>query len=339
MGTIHWAIIGLGQIAEEFAPAIRQAGGQLYAAGSRDQAKADDFARRHQANLAYGDYDELLADPNVDIVYIATPHVNHAHIIERCLLNGKHVLCEKSITVTGVELARVNALAAARGLLLAEAMTLYHMPLFHQLKAFIEAGKIGNLKMIQVQFGSLKPDDPESRFFHPDLAGGALLDIGTYALSFARFFLSRQPKVIDSAVNRYPTGVDESSGTVLKTDSGELVTVSLTMRAKMPKVGILAGDLGYLTVENYPRADQAVFTAADGTKETLMAGAAKDALVYEAQAMQRAVKSLPEMDQQSLEYKKAWAQAQIALCTEQSADVMDLMDQIRQHWKKSDSQL
>lgn len=141
---------------------------------------------------------------------------------------------------------------------LAEAMTIFHMPLYRKLEELQQGGKLGPLRLIQMNFGSYKEYDMKNRFFNRNLAGGALLDIGVYALSFARWFLSSQPDQVLSQVRFAPTGVDEQAGILLMNPQQEMVTVSLSLHAKQPKRGMVAFDQGYLEVYEYPRADQAV---------------------------------------------------------------------------------
>lgn len=286
----NWAILGPGRIAADFAEAVYGAGGHIYAAGSRSLNRARAFAEEHHIEKVYGSYDEMLKDDNIDIVYLSTPHSNHYKYLIKCLESGKHVLCEKAITINSEQLNHTVRLAEAKHLIVAEAMTIYHMPLYKKLKEWVAAGKIGRLKMIQVSFGSLKPYDAKSRFFNMDLAGGALLDIGTYALSFARFFLSSQPSEILTAVKTFETGVDEQSGIILKNPDDEMAVITLTMRAKLPKTGIIAGDKAYITVDNFPRASSAAITYPDGTTEIIEAGDTSKAMVYEFEDMNSAIR-------------------------------------------------
>jgi len=187
--------------------------------------------------------------------------------------------------MTSEELREETALAKENNLILQEAMTIFNMPLYQKLKEIADSGQLGQLKMIQAPFGSYKEPDPTNRFFNPDLEGGALLDIGTYAVSFARFFLSSTPTVLFSEMVPFETGVDEESVTILKNDDNELTSVNLSFQAKMPKKGIVAYEKGYITISEYPRADQAEITYRTGETQTVEAGKAEDALNYEIQTM------------------------------------------------------
>ncbi|SFH69446.1 Predicted dehydrogenase [Pisciglobus halotolerans] len=277
--------------------------------------KAKAFADQYNIPKAYGNYDSLLFDPEIDVVYIATPHSHHADLILKSLRNGKHVLCEKAITMNGKQLEEAVYLAKEKNVILAEAMTIYHMPLYHKLKDIISSGQLGKLKMLQVSFGSLKEADPSNRFFNKEIAGGALLDIGVYALSFARFFLNQQPSEILTTMNLYETGVDEQSGILLKNEKNEIATVSLSFRAKMPKVGMAAFEKGYITVTDYPRADKALITYPDGATETVEAGDSAKALHYEIAHMTDKILNGTKDDYLAL-----------------TQDVMAIMDDLRQQW-------
>ena len=316
MSKLNWAILGPGTIAKDFAKAIEEVNGKIYAVGSRSVEKAKKFAEGYNVEKVFGNYDEMLNDKNIDVVYISTPHCNHYEYIVKSLQNNKHVLCEKAITVNGGELREVVKLAEEKNLIVMEAMTLFHMPLYKKLSEIIQNGKIGKIKMLQVAFGSLKEYDVNNRFFSKELAGGALLDIGTYALSFTRYFLSSKPSVLFTTMKKFETGVDEQSGIILNNKDDEMAVISLTMRAKQPKKGIVAGEKGYITVENYPRADKATITYPDGSVETIEAGDINKALVYEVQDMNDCILKIHQNDTIKL-----------------SLDVMEIMDEARKQWE------
>ncbi|OOM73958.1 Gfo/Idh/MocA family oxidoreductase [Clostridium sp. BL-8] len=315
MSKVNWAILGPGTIAADFVKAINEVNGKTYAVGARNIQKAKDFADKYDIEKVYGNYDEMLKDDKIDVVYIATPHCNHYEYIMKSLQNNKNVLCEKAITVNGNQLNEIVNLAEQKNLIVAEAMTIYHMPLYRKLRKLVDDGKLGKIKMIQVNFGSLKEYDVTNRFFSPDLAGGALLDIGTYALSFTRFFLSSKPEEILTTVKKFETGVDEQSGIILKNTDDEMAVISLTMRAKQPKRGIVCGELGYITVENFPRADKATFTYPDGRMEVIEEGDMSKALTYEVENINNYIMNKNKNDTLEL-----------------SIDVMNIMDEIRKQW-------
>lgn len=312
--TYNWGILGPGGIAGRFAGALREAGRGVYAVASRSLQRARAFGDEHGARVAYGSYDELIADKAVQIVYIATPNDSHYRYIMQCLQNGKHVLCEKAITLNVRELREADALAKKNGLILMEAMLLYHMPLYPVLREAVEDGLLGPVRMVNVTFGSVQPLEAQNRFFNKQLGGGALLDIGVYALSFARYFLSSQPEILATDMLLHETGIDEQSGIVLRNREGQTCCVTLAFRSKLPKCGIVSGERGYLLIDSFPTADRAVFTGTDATRKEFSAGDSKKGFVYEIEDMERAIE---EKGESSMAY---------------TLDVMDLMTQIRAKW-------
>ena len=317
MKKYQWGIIGLGNIAHEFAEHFDQETSELAAVASRTIDKAEAFAQRYHIPKAYGSYQEMLNDQEIDIIYIAVPNRQHSQHIMEALAANKHVLCEKAITMNKKELTEAMKLAEEMNLVLAEAMTIFNMPLYQQLRSLIDTNKLGALKMIQAPFGSYKDPDPTNRFFNPELAGCALLDIGTYAVSFARFFLSSQPEVIASTMVPFETGVDEQSVTILRNKENELATISLTFQAKMPKVGIVAFKEGYITITDYPRADRAEIIFNDGTKEWIESGSTAQAMNYEIENMVKTIKG--ELPNRSLFL---------------THDVIEILDGMQKLWQK-----
>lgn len=314
--TYKWATLGTGVIANELAQALQALGGNLYSVANRTYDKGLAFAEKYGIQKVYHHIDEVFEDPEVDIIYISTPHNTHIDYLRKALAAGKHVLCEKSITLNSQELEEAIALAEKNHVILAEAMTIYHMPIYQKLKALIASGKLGPLRMIQMNFGSYKEYDMTNRFFNRQLAGGALLDIGVYALSFVRWFMSEQPNQLASQVKLAPTGVDEQVGILLSNDQGEMATIALSLHAKQPKRGTIAYDKGYIEIFEYPRGQKAVITyTEDGRQEIIEDGQTAQALSYEVQDMEKTVAGLGNR-----------------MCLDYSKDVMDIMTQLRKDW-------
>ncbi|HHT7803237.1 TPA: Gfo/Idh/MocA family protein [Streptococcus suis] len=311
-----WATLGTGVIANELAQALQAMGGNIYSVANRTYEKGVNFAKKYGIEKVYEDIDQVFEDPEVDIIYISTPHNTHINYMRKALAGGKHVLCEKSITLNKDELAEAIALAEKHHVILAEAMTIFHMPIYRQLNEVIASGKLGSLKMIQMNFGSYKEYDMTNRFFNKNLAGGALLDIGVYALSFVRWFMTEKPNQVASQVKLAPTGVDEQVGILLSNDAGEMATIALSLHAKQPKRGTIAYDKGYIELYEYPRGQKAVITyTEDGRQEMIEAGDTAKALSYEVADMERAVSGLE--NKMYLAY---------------TTDVMDIMTQLREEW-------
>ena len=287
---LNWGILGTGWIAHEMGEALNEVNGEIYAVCATTLENAQKYAEEFQVTKAYGSADEMIADPNVDIVYIATPHNLHYQFLLQAVKAGKHVFCEKSITVNSRQLEECVAIAKEKGLVICDGMTLLHMPLYKKLKEMISEGAIGDVKMVQVNFGSCKEYDVTNRFFSKELAGGALLDIGVYATSFARFFMKSKPNVVLTTANYFETGVDETSGILLKNPDGEMAVMALTMRAKQPKRGVVAGEKGFIEIYDYPRAAKATITYTEtGKTEVIEEGDSTKALQYEVADMQNYV--------------------------------------------------
>ena len=312
---LRWAVLGAGVIANEMAQALRAMGRTLDAVGNRTQEKAVAFAKKYGVKKVYDDYHQMFTDPDIDAVYLTTPHNTHMTYLEQALSHGKHVLCEKSITLNSGELERAVKLAEENHVVLAEAMTIYHMPLYRVLRKRLASGELGRVNLIQLNFGSFKDYDMSNRFFNRSLAGGAMLDIGVYALSLARLFLDSNPDQVKSFVRKAPTGVDESAVVSMVNREGQLVSAALSLHSKQPKRAVISCEKGYIEIMEYPRADQALIVdAATGARETVQAGRTADALVYELEDMEAAVRGEGDM---LLPY---------------TADVMALMTRLRRDW-------
>lgn len=311
-----WATLGTGVIANELVQALQAMGGNLYSVANRTYDKGVEFAQKYGIEKVYQEIDDVFEDPEVDIIYISTPHNTHINYLRKALKAGKHVLCEKSITLNSEELAEAIQLAEENQVILAEAMTIFHMPIYRQLSEVVASGKLGDLKMIQMNFGSYKEYDMTNRFFNKNLAGGALLDIGVYALSFVRWFMTEKPNQVLSQVKLAPTGVDEQVGILLSNDAGEMATIALTLHAKQPKRGTIAYDKGYIELYEYPRGQKAVITyTEDGSQEVIEAGETAKALSYEVADMEKAVAGIENT--MHLGYTQ---------------DVMGIMTQLRKEW-------
>lgn len=315
--NLNWAVLGTGVIANEMAATLQKMGKKLYAVGNRTHAKAVTFGEKYAVEKVYDTIDEMFIDPNVDIIYITSPHNTHYPFMKKALQNGKHLLVEKSITLNSAELEEMAALAAEKGLVLAEAMTIWHMPLYKKLWGIVASGQLGKVQMITMNFGSFKKYDMTNRFFNRNLAGGAMLDIGVYALSVVRSFMAQQPKNLMTQWLPAPTGVDEQATILLQNDLGQMATVALTMHSKQPKRAMISCEKGYIEIMEYPRADKAIIVDAEtGAVQTIEEGKTADALYYEMADMEQAVLTGDHSAMQ-LDY---------------SRDVMAIMTELRSRW-------
>lgn len=317
---IHYnrEIVGPGWIAHDMANALIQEDVGVYGVASGHYSSAKKFSEECSIKHVYESYQAMFKDGNIDIVYNATPHNSHYEIMKDALLHNKHVFSEKAIIINSDELEECVEIVKERHLAISDGVTLFHMPLFKELKKVISLNYLGPVKMVQVNFGNFKEYDVNNRFFNPNLAGGALLDIGVYAVSFARWFMTSKPNTSLTTMTPLETGVDESSGILLKNIENEIATISLTMRAKQPKRGLVACENGYIEVYNFPRADKAKITyTKDGHTEEIVCGESRLALNYEIRDMEEYVSSLN--GQENLGY----------VC-----DVMDVLTEVQRLWGK-----
>lgn len=314
---LNWAVLGTGIIANEMAQALGKMNKKLYAVGNRTHQKALDFAKKYDVQKVYDNIDDMFVDENVDIIYITSPHNTHYKFMKKALENGKHILVEKSITLNSRELDDMIALANKNNLILAEAMTIWHMPIYKKLWKIVQSEELGKVQMITMNFGSFKEYNMENRFFNMNLAGGAMLDIGVYALSIVRSFMSEKPDEILSQWKASLTGSDEQATVLLKNRQQQMATVALTMHSKQPKRAMISCEKGYIEIMEYPRADKAIIVDAQtGAVTKLESGTTENALYYEIMDMENAVKT----DDPS------------AMCLAYTKDVMDIMTKLRKDW-------
>lgn len=316
MSDIKWAVLGTGVIANEMAVALKKIGRNIYAVGNRTYSKAVDFAKKYGIEKVYDDYNDMFTDSDVDVIYITTPHNTHIEYMKKAIRNGKHILVEKSITLNSRELNEAMELAALHNVVIGEAMTIYHMPVYKKLKEILDSGRLGKVNLITMNFGSYKEYNMNNRFFNRNLAGGAMLDIGVYALSFIRYFMTEKPDKLLSQLKKAPTGVDEQAGLLLMNNDGQMATVMLSLHSKQPKRGMVSCEKGYIEIMEYPRAFEAAVTYTEsGEKEWVKEGDTRDALIYELLDMEKAING--DKKCMLLDYTK---------------DVMDMMTEFRNSW-------
>lgn len=209
--SIKWGIIGLGNMAEELSTTIDgNKDAIVYAVASRSLKKAKSFAARHGGCKAYGSYDEMLNDPfaNLDVIYIATPVMQHYDIIKQCLVTGKNVLCEKPITSDATQLKELIALAEQNNCFLMEGMWMKCLPTFRKALELIKEDKIGRVELIKADFYKREHIRPELSIYNAEQGGGVLLDYGIYAISFMTTFLKGVPETLQYSKRISPFGID-----------------------------------------------------------------------------------------------------------------------------------
>lgn len=242
--TVRWGVLATGGIAATFAEALATVpDAEVVAVGSRGLGSAKAFAERFAIPRAYGSWAELAADPEVDVVYVATPHSAHREAAGLCLEAGKAVLCEKALTLNSREARELVELARDRGLFLMEAMWTYCNPLVRHMVELVAAGGIGEIRTVSADFGFRGDFPPAHRMRAPELGGGALLDLGVYPVSFAHLLLG-EPDSVDGWAHLTPERVDDTTGVLLGWNSGALATLTCTFVADTGAPATVTGTEG-----------------------------------------------------------------------------------------------
>ncbi|HEX7804575.1 MAG TPA: Gfo/Idh/MocA family oxidoreductase [Cellulomonas sp.] len=246
--SLRWGILGAGYIAGEFADAVNaHTRAQLVAVGSRNRDRSERFATAHGIPTTHVGYRDLVEDSQVDAVYIATPHSEHREHALLAIAAGKHVLVEKSFTRNAGEAEEVFAAARAAGVFVMEAMWTRFLPHVAALHQLIDAGELGEIVNLSADHGQWFAFNPKSRLFDPALAGGALLDLGVYPVSFAHDFLG-VPDAVHATGALTETGVDGQVSVVLSYGERVQATLSTTLWAKTPTTASISGTEGFVTV-------------------------------------------------------------------------------------------
>lgn len=241
--AVRWAIVSPGSIAEQFTGTLHRAtASRAVAVASRSQDRADDFARRHGIDHAYGDLGEMLEAGGFDIVYIASPHAQHHALARQVLEAGFPALVEKAFTLNADQARDLIELARSKDLLLMEAMWSRFLPRYDVLREVLAEGLIGEVVSMRASHGQAFPFDPEHRLYNPELGGGALLDLGIYPLSFAQMLLGDLTD-LQVAGSRTATGVDETVHVLAAGASGPAL-IDTTLRARTPNDAAITGTLG-----------------------------------------------------------------------------------------------
>ncbi|SDO25183.1 Predicted dehydrogenase [Streptomyces sp. cf386] len=248
--SVRWGILATGGIAAAFtADLVDMPDADVVAVASRSQATADAFAERFGIPRAYGDWNALAEDGDIDVVYVATPHSAHRTAAGLCLEAGRNVLCEKAFTINAREAEELVALAGARGSFLMEAMWMYCNPLIRRLKALVDDGAIGEVRHVQADFGLAGPFPPAHRLRDPAQGGGALLDLGVYPVSFAQLLLG-EPSDVTARAALSAEGVDLQTGALLSWESGALASLHCSIVGGTATSASVTGSGGRIDVPN-----------------------------------------------------------------------------------------
>ena len=256
---LQWGILGAGTIAGTFAKGVaRSQSGQVVAVGSREQEKASEFATKHSIARAHGSYEALLADEQVQAVYIATPHPQHLEWILKAAAAGKHILCEKPLAMNAVQAALAIEACRKAGVLLMEAFMYRCHPQTQKLLQVIRGGLIGEVQMVQATFSFNMPFDPEHRLYNLELGGGGILDVGCYTTSIARLLAGlacgqayEDPEYVEGTAVIHPeSGVDVVAAATLRFGSGVLAQLSCGVGLFQESVVRVYGSHGWILVSD-----------------------------------------------------------------------------------------
>lgn len=318
MDTIRWGILATGGIAHKLAQALAdQPDAELAAVGSRSQASADAFGEQWGIPRRHGSYEALVNDPDVDVIYIATPHSFHYENMLLCLNAGKHVLCEKPLTLNADEARQCIALARDKKLFLMEAMWTRFLPAMVQVRAWLDEGAIGTVRVVQASFALFFDYDPEHRLYAPELGGGALLDLGVYPISFAAMVLGLPDRTL-SHTFLSPTGVDELNSMIFTYDTGATALLMSSQRLDLPVEAFVGGTEGYIKVHApfFKASDLTLYV--DGKEQTVEKPFESNGYIHQVREVHQCLR----------EGKLESA----IMPLDETAAIMGLMDDLRHEW-------
>lgn len=290
--TLRWGILGTGGIARLFTSDLRTAGLTVTAVGSRTQEAADAFAADFGIPRAHGSYEELAQDPEVDVIYVSTPHPFHAAGAELALRHGKHVLVEKPFTLNAEEAERVTALAARAGLVVLEAMWTRWLPHMVRIREILASGVLGDVRALIADHTQKLPSDPAHRINAPELGGGALLDLGIYPISFA-WDVFGQPATVHAISSPTATGVDRQTAVILGFEGGRQAVLHTQLDLRGPNSAVVLGTEARIEIDPvwYTPTSFRVLDAADNVLESYASDVAGRGMQYQAIALEEIVAS------------------------------------------------
>jgi predicted dehydrogenase len=247
---IRWGILGCGKIASKFASDLKLvADAELTAVASLSPDRGKEFASRFGARLVFNSYESLTSSPEVDVIYVATPHGFHHEHVMLCLNNGKAVLCEKAFALNSAQLSEMVQLARKKNVFLMEAFWTKFLPQFIEVGKLVDSKAIGDIKLIQADFGFKAATPTPQRLYDPKLGGGSLLDIGIYPVFLAQSLLGK-PIEIQAMISKYESGVDEQCVMTMRFNGGALAVLSSTFAVDTPVEAMIAGTEGRIQMKN-----------------------------------------------------------------------------------------
>ncbi|WP_461206378.1 Gfo/Idh/MocA family protein [Clostridium sp. DL1XJH146] len=316
---IKWGILAPGNISNSFAKALQGIEeAEIYAVASRSLDRAKEFGDKFGITKCYGSYDELINDDEVEVIYIATPHNYHKKYAIECLKAGKGVLCEKPIGINAIEVEEIYECAKEENKFFMEAMWTRFLPITEKLFEIIEEGVIGEVKMVRADFSFNAPYLREKRLFNYKLAGGALLDVGIYPITYADMFI--ESKLTDIKSNAYIgiTNVDEQATALFEYENGNKASLTFGIITEGSKDAWIIGTEGKIHVHNFWCSEKADLYKGNKLIEQYSIPHEVNGYEYEAREV---IKCLKEGKIQSS--KRTW---------EDTLEVMKIMDNMRKQW-------
>ena len=292
MTGLRWGILGTGGIAHLFTSDLKLEGFNVTAVGSRSQASADEFAAAHGIGRAHASYEALVADPEVDVVYVSTPHPFHAENAILALEAGKHVLVEKPFTINAAEAQAVVELATDRGLVVLEAMWTRWLPHMARLHEIIESGVLGEVRTVLADHDQKLSSDPNHRMQAPSLGGGALLDLGIYPVSFA-WDIFGAPSSVTAISSPTPTGVDRQTAILLGYSDGQQAVLHTALDTRGPNKAVVIGTEGRIEIDPvwYNPTSFTVYDSSDTVIERYESSVQGRGMQFQASALEAIVAS------------------------------------------------
>ncbi|MBI2503428.1 MAG: Gfo/Idh/MocA family oxidoreductase [Candidatus Latescibacteria bacterium] len=246
---VRWGILGTGSIARKFAEGLAALpAAQLVAVGSRASATAEAFGAQYKVPRCHASYEALARDPEVEVVYVSTPHILHCENTLLCLGEGKAVLCEKPFAINAAQAGQMIEAARRHQLFLMEAMWTRFLPVMGWVRQRLP--ELGQVRLVSADFGFRAGYNRQSRLFAPELGGGALLDVGIYVLSFASMILGPRPVQLASAACLGESGVDEQTSLLLSYADGAQATLTCAVRTTTPQEARIVGTEGMILIES-----------------------------------------------------------------------------------------
>jgi predicted dehydrogenase len=287
MTDIRWGIVGAGRIAHTFVQDMPATGnGVVQAVAARSGELASAFASQYAITTAHEGYRDLYADPNVDVIYIATPHSLHLQHASDALRAGKAVLCEKPLTINAVECRQLMDVAEETGGFLMEAMWTWFLPAIRKAKEWVDAGRIGRIVQIQSDFGYPQIYSADKREYNAELAGGCLLEMGIYPVAFTALFAKVDPLDIDVVSRHAPNGVEDD--VVATFNYPDFVaTIGTSFRAKLRNWAYIIGDAGYVAIPDFWRATECQLWVLDDMVDRYEDGRSTNGFNYQVQAVNK----------------------------------------------------